>query len=155
MTERPQRIRLRAVRLTPAELAADAWAEKAIDERLTAIRSAASDWGKAVATIAGLLGAGSLLNADTAVRALKPNADIAYAVLAALAFVTAVAAVTFASLAASPRRRLFGPDVGSRQTARAAAFTRASRLLFASRITTGLAVTLLLASFGVRWFAPT
>lgn len=154
MPKEPVPIKVRATRLTAAELAADAWAEKAIDERLPTIRAAASDWGKAVATIAGLLGAGSLLNADTAVRELSSGAAITYAALAGLAFVSAVAAVTLASLAAAPHRQLITPDVGDRGRLRDSTFTTAARRLDASRIATGLAVLLLLASFAVRWFGP-
>jgi hypothetical protein len=141
--------------LSDAELAADELAQQGVTERLPRIRAAATAWGASVSAITALFGAGIVVNADSQVRALKPGWAVTYGVLAALALAAAGAAIYLAAPAAEARPVPMPKDVRGRATAIEELFQSAVRDLKASRVCTAAAVVLLMASIGVRWYAPT
>lgn len=147
------RLRVVGVPTEPGDSEIDAWADAAIAERLPRLRAVAAEWQKTVGAVAGLLGAGTLLNADTTVRALSPDARNLFALAAGLAFTAAAASIVLASLAAQPRVRRIPPGVVARRAARDGAFSYAHGRLLASRWCAGIALFALLVSFGVRWYA--
>lgn len=156
MTESPRRPRVvgpgRPV--TPAERDADEWAEQLLAERLPAIRSLAERWGTIVGTLTGLLGAGSVINADDAVRALREPWSVIYGVLAGAALASAAVATYLAGRAASGGLHQVPPGVRDRMALRTRLFASAARDLALSRRTTALALLALAASFAIRWYAP-
>jgi len=136
----------------PEDLAAEEWAEAAIRERLPRLRAMATEWQKTVATVAGLFGAGTLFNADTAVRALGWIGKTGFAVLAVVAFLAASGSIVLASLASQTRLVEIPPDVVSRRRLRDQEFEEARLRLRWSRLLAGVAVVALLGSFLFRWF---
>ncbi|MBO0901802.1 hypothetical protein J1G42_14550 [Cellulomonas sp. zg-ZUI222] len=146
-------LRVVGVPTEPGDSEVDAWADAAVSERLPRLRAVAAEWQKTVGTVAGLLGAGTLLNADTAVGSLSPAARNLFALAAGIAFTAAAASIVLASLAAQPRIQEIPPGVVARRAARDEAFVYARRRLVASRWCAGIALVALLASFGVRWYA--
>jgi len=136
------------------ERLADQWADEAILSHLPRLRTSAAEWQKAVASLAGLLGAGTLLNADSAVRALSPGWRIGYGVAAGLALVLAGSALALASVASQNREVEIPPDLGERlQLYNKTVEYTCSRLQL-SRRCTALAAVALIISFAIRWYGP-
>ncbi|MDC7121199.1 hypothetical protein OMK64_06590 [Cellulomonas fimi] len=147
------RLRVVGVATQPGDSEIDAWADAAVAERLPRLRAVAAEWQKTVGAVAGLLGAGTLLNADSTARALPLGARHVFTLAAVLAFTAAAASIVLASVAAQPRIRTIPPGVAARRAARDEAFSYARARLVASRWCAGVALVALLVSFGVRWYA--
>ena len=146
------RVRVKGVSTEPGDSDADEWAEASLADRLPRLRASAAEWQKTVGTVAGLFGAGTLLNADATVRALSQNARDLFTVTAFAAFITVAASIVLASLAAQPRTIEIPADIAGRREAQTAAFAYTRSRLRASRWCAGAAMITLLASFAVRWY---
>lgn len=145
-------VRVVGVPTEPGDSDADQWAQSAVDERLPRLRASAAEWQKTVGTVAGLFGAGTLLNADTTVRGLPQDARNLFVATAFIAFTAVAASIVLASLAAQPRIVEIPADIAGRQQAQDAAFAYTRGRLRASRWFAGAALVTLLFSFAVRWY---
>jgi len=146
--------KLRYVQLTPQQRDADLWAEQILRERLPRTRELAKEWGATVAAVTALFGTGTVIDADAAVRALLRGWAAAYGVLVCLAILAAGGAILFASSAAQARLTVIPPGATERVATREQLVTLSLRDLRVSRWLAAAALLLLIASFGVRWYAP-
>jgi len=101
-----------------------------------------------------LLGAGTVINADVAIRALDGPWDLLYGVLVAAALTSAAAATYLAAQVAAGGLHEIPADVRERLSLRDRLFDHAVRKLRWSHWATALALFLLACSFAVRWYAP-
>lgn len=145
-------VRVKGVSAEPGDADADQWAEASLAERIPRLRASAAEWQKTVGTVAGLFGAGTLLNADATARALSQNARDLFTITAFATFITVAASIVLASLAAQPRTTEIPADIAGRREAQATTFAYTRRRLRASRWCAGAAMVTLLASFAVRWY---
>ena len=141
-------------KLTPEMRDADEWAEQLIAEQLPRTRALAAQWGATLAALTALLGVGTIIDADDAVRALDPGWGIAYGILTAAALLAAAIAILLAAEAAHGSLSTIPPDVAERVALRRRLVAEAQRNLEWSRRAAAVAALLLIASFGVRWYAP-
>ena len=146
---------VRAVALSSEQREADEWIKQLDRDRLPRLREAAQQWGTAVSTVTGLLGAGSVINADSAVRSLRDNWGLAYGVFAATALLAAVCSILFASAAARSQIVMLPVDVNEQIRLRDQLIATVVKRLFWSRTLFLVSILLLLAAFGIRWYAPT
>jgi hypothetical protein len=106
-------------KLTPEIRDADEWAEQLIAEQLPRTRTLAAQSGATVAALTALFGAGTVIDADDAVRALDPEGwGIAYGILTAAALLAAAIAVLLAAHAAHGSLSTIPPDVTEREALR-------------------------------------
>jgi hypothetical protein len=140
--------------VTLDELEADEWADNARRERLAGIRALAGQWTTSVGIIFALLGAGALVSSESAIQTLASPYSVAYGVLAAGTLVTAAYAVLAGSLASQGTVKTMPVDATEIVRLREEEFTRSARQLGQSRLAAGLAVVLLILSFGLRCYAP-
>jgi hypothetical protein len=140
--------------LTPEQRDADAWAEQALQQRLPATRDLAQKWGATVTALTALLGTGTIIDADDAVRALESSYAVYYGIAAGGALLAAAASILFASQAGQVGLVQIPPGVKERVALRNSLFEGAARKLRVSGFFAAVAVVLLIASFGIRWYAP-
>lgn len=153
--DEPRVPKVRPAKLTPEMRDADKWAEELIAEQLPRTRGLAAQWGGTLAALTALFGAGIVIDADDAVRALDPAGwAIAYGILTAAALLAAAIAILLAAHAAHGSLFTIPPDVSERVALRRRLVAEAQRNLQWSRRAAALAALLLIASFGVRWYAP-
>lgn len=153
--DEPRVPKVRPAKLTPEMRDADEWAEQLIAEQLPRTRALAAQWGTTLAALTALFGAGIVIDADDAVRALHPKGwAIAYGILTAAALLAAAIAILLAAQAAHGSLFTIPPDVAERVALRRRLVAEAQRNLRWSRRAAAVAVLLLIASFGVRWYAP-
>lgn len=144
---------VQGARLNPEDRAADDWAEAAVRDRLPRLRATAAAWQQTVGTVAGLLGIGTLFNADAVVDKMSEPEKAWFAVLAIAAFLAASGSIALASLASQYRSVEIPPDVTARRGLEDAAFKYTRLRLMWSRQLAGVAMLALLGSFLFRWFA--
>src|SRR5688500_4571177 len=97
----PRVPKVRPAKLTPEMRDADEWAEQLIAEQFPRTRALAAQWGATLAALTALFGAGTVIDADDAVRALHPEGwGIAYGILTAGALLAAAIAILLAAHAA-------------------------------------------------------
>jgi len=140
--------------ISKEDIAADDWAEQALNERLPRIRAVATAWGASVAAITALFGTGVVINADAQVRAMASFWDVMYGILAGAALMAASAALYFASRGAQFRLKHIPFDFAGRREMRQQLFESAVSDLRASRLSAVIAVLLLISSMAIRWYAP-
>lgn len=151
----PRIPKVRPAKLTPEMRDADNWAELLIAEQLPRTRSLAAQWGATLGALTALFGAGTIIDADDSVRALHPEGwAILYGILTAAALVAAAIAIVLAALAAQGSVVEIPPDITERLELRQRLVADAQRNVQWSRRVAGLAVVVLVAAFGVRWYAP-
>jgi hypothetical protein len=114
----------------------------------------AEKWGATVTAVTSLLGAGTLIDADTAVRSLRPWAAYVYGGLVITALGCAAKAILSAAQAAQDKPITVPPAAAERLKLYREHTDEAMKALGKSREFAGLAFVLLLVSFLVRWFAP-
>ena len=151
----PRIPKVRPAKLTPEMRDADNWAEQLIAEQLPRTRALAAQWAATLGGLTALFGAGMVIDADDAVRALHPEGwAIAYGILTAAALVAAATAILLAALAAQGSVVTIPPDITERLELRQRLVADARRNVQWSRRSAALAVILLIGAFGVRWYAP-
>jgi hypothetical protein len=140
--------------LTDEERAAEQWATSAVHTRLPQVRTIAQRWQTSVTTITGLFGAATVLDADTAIRAIAPTWNYTYGALVAGSLLFAALALYLASLAGDPTGKVIPAGVRRQVQLSEEVFKIASSRLMWSRIWTLPAALLLIVALGVRWYAP-
>ena len=151
--EQPPRL-IEPAPLSPADREADIWAEELTRERLSRIRSLGEKWSATVATLTGLLGAGSILASDQAIRALVPVWRVAYGVLAGAALTSAVLATIAAAYAAQGGIVRIPADIVGRRQLQERLVEDGWRHLRRSRFLVITALVLLATALAIRWYAP-
>jgi hypothetical protein len=143
-----------SVYITQDELEAEEWASKAWRDRLPGVRALAGQWTATVGVITGLLGAGTLLSADSTIQALASPWSLFYGLLAGGALLAVAISTLYGSLASQGTikdRPISSKDAVELLDSEVA---RSVRQLHASRVVAGFALVLLIAALGVRWYAP-
>ena len=146
---------IKPARLSPTDLEVDAWAEQLVRERLPRIRTLGEKWSATIATLTGLLGAGSVLSSDQAVRSLAPGWRVGYGALVVAALVAAVFATICAATVAQGGIVEIPPDIAGRHKLHDRLLQGGWRNLQRSRAATVVALILFAVAFAVRWYAPT
>jgi hypothetical protein len=154
MNPNQDQVQIRPGRLTEEDRAADIWANQLVNDRLPRLRALSEKWSGTIATLAALLGAATVLDADSAVRGLEELWSILYAACVAAALGFAAWATLSAASAAQGGIVEIPPDVGGRKQLQEKLVQSAINDLKWSRIATLVALALLAAAFAIRWFAP-
>jgi hypothetical protein len=145
---------IRSVLLSSEQREADEWVKQLDRERLPRLREVAQQWGTAVSAVTGLIGAGSIVNADSAVRSLRGGWGLLYGVFAAAALLAAVVSILLAGAAARSQLVKLPVDVNAQIKLREQLVDLVVKRLFWSRAFFGLSILLLIIAFGIRWYAP-
>ena len=140
--------------LTAGQRDADMWAEQLRAERLPRLRALGEKWQSTASTLIAFFGAGSIIGADEAIRALPAGARIAYGLFILATIVFAVFAVYFASCVSEGGIESIPDDVNGRLALREQLVTNAICSVRKSKQATIIAIVLLIFAQGVRWFMP-
>jgi hypothetical protein len=141
---------------SPDELRALTWSESLSEDQLNAWRRLASTWGATISVLLGLLGAGTVLNADDDVRALAGSTWPAlFGCFALIALGSGAFAIYAAHVASQPVKvENIGPSTTEQVAAYEGLISRTQRWLNWSKIATCISIVALISSFAVRWYAP-
>jgi hypothetical protein len=140
--------------ITPAQREADEWADGLIRNRLPALRTLGGQWAATIAALTGLLGAGTVIDADDAVRGLKEPWGPVYGLLVGAALISAAVATYLAGEVAAGGLREIPIDINERLNLQDRLYRNAVQRFHWSRAATAAALVLLGLSFAVRWYAP-